>query len=244
MAAARVDESSSSFDLTDLNTGLEPRLNTSYPLSVEEDKNSRRFKWQSGFNELKSFVNEELSLSGQWSSVSKSSGFLVLNANGVTLSFYPNTKTLNVQGAKQEEARKKLFSLLSRGNLNIYAKEQVLNEQHVGQEQTDDEDVDVLPNVGDNEVIQQNHDEPAYHEKQAFHHCPGCKENADAINGPKQEFVKLNEQLKTRVLTPSYDELLLRIKTLEEERDSLVTALRILSEDVKEHGEHKYSRPK
>ena len=85
-------------------------------------------------------------------------------------------------------------------------------------------------------MIQQNHDEPAYHEEQAFHHCPGCKENADEINGLKQEFAKLNEQLKTRVFTPSYDELLLRIKTLEEERDSLVTALRILSEDVKEHG--------
>ena len=85
-------------------------------------------------------------------------------------------------------------------------------------------------------MIQQNHDEPAYHEEQAFHHCPGCKENADAINGLKQEFVKLNEQLKTRVFTPSYDELLLRIKTLEEEGHSLVTALRVLSEDVKEHG--------
>ena len=171
-------------------------------------------------------------MSGQWSSVSKSGGFLVLKANGVTLSFYPKTKTLNVQGAKQEEVRKKLFSLLSRGNLNIDANEQVLNEQHVGQEQTDDEDVDVLPNGGDNEMIRQNHDEPAYHEEQAFHHYPGCKENADAINGLKQEFVKLNEQLKTRVFTPSYDELLLRIKT----ENSLVTALRILSEDVKDMG--------
>ena len=111
-----------------------------------------------------------------------------------------------------------------------------MSEQHVSQEQRDDEDVDVPPDGGDNEVIQQNHDEPSYHEEQAFHHSPGCKENADAFNGLKQEFVKLNEQLKTRVFTPSYDELLLRIKTLEEERDSLVTALRILSEDVKEHG--------
>jgi len=141
-----------------------------------------------------------------------------------------------VQGAKQEKVRKKLFSLLYRGNLNIDANEQVLKEQHVGQEQTDDEDVDVLPNDGDNEVIQQNHDEPAYHEEQAFHHCPGCKENANVIKELMQEFVKLNEQLKSRVLTPSYDELLLRIKTREEERDSLVTALRILSEVVKEHG--------
>ena len=79
--------------------------------------------------------------------------------------------------------------------------------------------MDVLPNVGDNEVIHQNHDEPAYHEEQAFHHCPGCKENADAINGLKKEFVRLNEQLKTRVFTPSYDELLLCIKTLEEEKE-------------------------
>ena len=66
-----------------------------------------------------------------------------------------------------------------------------------GQEQTDDEDVDVLPNDGDNKVIRKNHDEPAYHEEQAFHHYPGCKENADAINELKQEFVKLNEQLKS-----------------------------------------------
>ena len=51
--------------------------------------------------------------------MSKSGGFLVLKANGVTLSFYPKTKTLNVQGAKQEEVRKKLFSLLSQGNLKI-----------------------------------------------------------------------------------------------------------------------------
>ena len=95
-------------------------------------------------NQIKSFVNDELSLSGQWSSVSKSGGFLVLKANGVTLSFYLKTKMLNVQGAKQEEVRKKLFSLLSRGNLNIDANEQVLSEQHVGQEQPDDEDVGIM----------------------------------------------------------------------------------------------------
>ena len=148
MAAAPVDESCSSFHVTDNNIGLEPRLNTSYPLSIEEDKNSRKFKWQSGFNEPKSFVNDELNLSGQLSPVSKSSGFLVLKTNGVTLSFFPKTKTLNVQGAKQEEVRKKLFSLLSRRNLNIDANEPVSDEQHVGQEQTDDEDVDMLPNVG------------------------------------------------------------------------------------------------
>ena len=121
--------------------------------------------------------------------MSKSGGFLVLKANGVTLSFYPKTKTLNVQGAKQEEVRKKLFSLLSQGNLNIGANEEVLKEQNVGQEQTDDEGVDDLPNDGDNEVIQQNHDEHVYHEGQVFHHCPGCKENTDAINELKQEFV-------------------------------------------------------
>ena len=110
--------------------------------------------------------------------VSQSGGFLVLKANGVTLSFYSKIKTLNEQGAKQEEVRRKLFSLLSRGNLNIDANEQVLKE-HVGQDQTDDEHVD---NGGDNEVIQQNFDEHVYHEEQAFHHCPGCKENSDAIN--------------------------------------------------------------
>ena len=83
-------------------------------------------------------------MSGQLSSVSKSGGFLVLRANCVTLPFFLKTKTLNVQGAKQEEVRKKLLSLLSRGNLNIDANEQVLSEQHVGQEQPDDEDVGIM----------------------------------------------------------------------------------------------------
>ena len=109
MVAARVNESSSSFDLTDDNIGLEPRLNTSYPLSLEEDKSSRKFKWQSGFNELKSFVNDELGLSGQCSSVSKSGGFLVFKANGVTLSFYPKTKTLNVQGGNKKRLERSHF---------------------------------------------------------------------------------------------------------------------------------------
>ena len=53
-----------------------------------------------------------------------------------------------MQGAKQEEVRKKLFSLLSRRYLNIDVIELVSDEQHVGQEQTDDADVDFLPNVG------------------------------------------------------------------------------------------------
>ena len=110
-----------------------------------------------------------------------------------------------------------------------------MKEQHVGQELTDNEDEDDLPNDGDKEVIQQNHDEHVYHDKQPFPPCPGCKENANAINELKQEFVKLNEQLKKRDITPSYDDLLLRIKTLDEERDSLVTALRLLSDDVKDY---------
>ena len=166
----------------------------------------------------------------------------MLKANGATLSFCPNTKTLNVQGTKQEEVRMKLFSPLSRGNSNTDANEQALKEQyvsqeqHVGQELTDDEDEDDLPNDGDKEVIQQNHDEHVYHDMQAFSHCPGCKENADAFNELKQEFVKLKEQLKKRDITPSYDDLLLRTKMLREERDSLVTALRLLSDDVKDHG--------
>ena len=65
MVAASVDESSSFFNLTDHNIGLEPLLNTSCPFFIGEDKNSRKFKWQSGFNNLKLFVNDELSLLGQ-----------------------------------------------------------------------------------------------------------------------------------------------------------------------------------
>ena len=88
-------------------------------------------------------------------------------------------------------------------------------------------------NDGDNEVIQQNHDEPAYHEEQAFHHCPSCKEMPMLLMSLSKNL--LNSMNSSKDFTPSYDELLLRMKTLEEERDSLM-ALRILSQDFKEHG--------
>ena len=50
-AAARFNESSCSYDLSDHNIGLEAHLNTSYPMSIKKClykclyKNSRKFKW-------------------------------------------------------------------------------------------------------------------------------------------------------------------------------------------------------
>ena len=45
---------------------------------------------------------------------SNTRGFHVFKADLVTLSFYPGTQTLNIQGSKQEVVRKQLANFLSK----------------------------------------------------------------------------------------------------------------------------------
>lgn len=59
-----------------------------------------KFKWLGEFEELKLFVNTDLTISGTWSYTTNNGGFHTLKAEGVSISFYPGTKTLNVQGSE------------------------------------------------------------------------------------------------------------------------------------------------
>ena len=69
-------------------------------------------KWLDYFEALKSFAFGYLILDGEWSFISNSGGFHVLKSESVTLSFYPNTKTLNVQGMLQSEVKERIISFL------------------------------------------------------------------------------------------------------------------------------------
>ena len=54
---------------------------------------------------------DRLKLTGKWSFTSNNGGFHFLKSECVTLSFYPSTKTSNVQGMKEKEMRDKILSL-------------------------------------------------------------------------------------------------------------------------------------
>ena len=70
-----------------------------------------KFKWLGEFEELKVFVSTDLKISGIWSYTTNNGGFHTLKAEGISISFYPGTKTLNVQGSKSEIIAKKLLDI-------------------------------------------------------------------------------------------------------------------------------------
>ena len=83
-------------------------------ITIEKDGSKVKFKWQGSIEELKRFVTSSLSfLDGTWSRVSNNGGFHVLKSRAATLSFYPNTKTLNIHGASKDTVKKKIESLAS-----------------------------------------------------------------------------------------------------------------------------------
>ena len=58
------------------------------------------------------FVNEELCLCGTWSFTTTNGGFDVFKSSTATLCFYRGTKTVTVQGAKQDFIRKNLLKIV------------------------------------------------------------------------------------------------------------------------------------
>ena len=58
-----------------------------------------------------------------------------------------------------------------------------------------------------------------------------CDKNMAAIIELSKKFALLEAKIEQRQLSPSYEELLAKIKALEDERDSLLTALRLLKKE-------------
>ena len=80
-------------------------------LTFTKSKGRWKFKWLGSFDELKCFVSAKLYLTGLWSFKSNSGGFHVLKSSTTSISFYPGTKTLCIQGTAQTRMVEKLLSL-------------------------------------------------------------------------------------------------------------------------------------
>ena len=203
---------------------------TSFPLEVDRSRNRTKFKWLGSFELLKTFALDHLKLTGSWSFTSNNGGFHFLKSECVTLSFYPSTKTLNVQGMKEKEMRDKILSLAPEetgefvnlvddnvnqdggdveGNEDDYEEEDVMSQSEQGSTTTT-----TLPIT-------------------EMHCC--CNKNSAAIQELSRKLDALEAKMQLRPqLSPSYEELLAKVKILEDERDSLLTALRLLKEDFNE----------
>lgn len=115
MAKARVSNASKDFSTL----GSESQANTVvFPLMREEYRGKTKIKWLGDFEALKSFAFGYLKLDGEWSFTSYNGGFHVLKSESVTLSFYPNTKTLNVQGMLQSQVKERIISFISQPTMD------------------------------------------------------------------------------------------------------------------------------
>ena len=82
-------------------------------MQVDRSRNRTKFKGLGSLGLLKTFALDHLKLMGSWSFTSNNGVFHFLKSECATLSFYPSTKTLNVQGMKEKEMRDKMLSLAS-----------------------------------------------------------------------------------------------------------------------------------
>ena len=176
-------------------------------------------------------------MDGEWSFTSNNGGFHVLKSESVTLSFYPNTKTLNVEGMLQSEVKERIISFIPQPTTDKVSFEQASENGEDGVEaelESEDRAFDPMEDDSDIIAIQGNDSNvlvdvpPNSTYKQC---CLNCKHNTAAIADLSKEFAILKAKVAENNMAPSYQDLLDKIKVLEEERDSLLTALRLLKED-------------
>ncbi|CAB4040800.1 Transposon Ty3-G Gag-Pol poly [Paramuricea clavata] len=204
-------------------------------LCYETNKGKIQFKWMSSFDKLAQFVDQSLNVDGVWSEITTNGGYHVCKSPEVTLSFYPTTKTLKIQGPKQVYYRSLLQDI---GGLDINNFKQETNPEALERDEEESFDASLVcissqSSVGEMptvccgsscaegmkklwqeiEAIKTNL--KISEMKSASASCPTCetnlKDKQDALN-------KCVEYENT-------------IKRLEDEKLSLITAIRLLQED-------------
>lgn len=122
-------------------------------LSVTKTGYKTNLKSLGEFGELKLSINADLKVSGTWSFTTNNGCFHTLKANGVSISFYPGTKTLTVQGSKSEIINKKLVEITSKSGqaefqLSIPNTQTTFHKsdsEHEQQQEVEEEDVEISP---------------------------------------------------------------------------------------------------
>lgn len=217
------------------NNGEEDENNSDFPLLIEKGNHKTKIKWLGDLDSLKSFVECKLNLTGSWSYTPTNGGFHVFKASVVTLCFYPGTKTLAVQGAKHEIVRKSICAFYS---MEMAEK----SSDHVLDEDTQDGHLETTNNNNaaeiSNECIEVNDPETsAVNNNQS---CSGCEQNTKLISelwmkttALENKFKCCNPNKRDDNDCPSCEKLRSKVEHLEAERENLLAAIQLLTQDKK-----------
>ena len=156
------------------------------------------------------------------------------------LCLFTRTQTLNVQGAQQDKIKKNIVLLFEQSLiLNDDQESEVVTDVTT----TDDQENEVVIDEEETATVQPNSktdmseaesdDEhiQSSSARENVHSCCSCQQNSNIIIDLSKRVTNLESSLLNRS-SPSYEELLEKVRMLQEERDSLVTAIRILREDI------------
>lgn len=194
-------------------------------LSIQNERGKAKIKWLGDLSHLKEFIAGKLKLQGTWSFVSGNGGFHVFKASLVTLSFYPGTKTFNVQGTKQEEIKKLIASLHEENIDNNGELSEVSSSLRLEQDIADlDDDPEV--NYHERDTIDSesiSEDESDFDNSTS---CKDCKENLGLIKDLSQRVTNLESKAGN---SDSHQDLLNKIQLLEQQRDSLLITIELLT---------------
>ena len=213
-------------------TSVKEKQTSKFPLLIEKVNHRTKIKWQGDLTSLQHFVGNILNLEGSWSFTSNNGGFHVFKSESLTICFYPGTKTLNVQGAKQEVVRELILKFAKSGN-NSNPTEHVVSENggHFGNEI--DNNIEANVELTDESCLINTPDQP-----QIFAHepCSRCQNNSRSIAELWQKFSAFESNVvgkkASNVDCITCQHHARRIKDLEEERDSLLAVIKLLGQDI------------
>ena len=227
METGRISESSSVEQNFNTFNTQDSILHLPALLSLEKGGGKTKLKWNGSLEELKLFAEKSLCLyDGAWSKVLRNGGFHCLKTSKCTLSFYPNTKTLNIQGAQQDKIKRDIIRLIEEPSNSPahFITNKLKSGVDVAEDLFDDNE-----DGTENEYDQTTNTLQDPSSRIEHNGCP-CQQNTKLICELLQRMAALEANLSNR--NPSYTELQERVRALQEERDSLLTALRLLKEDA------------
>ena len=229
-------------------------------LSVIKSGHKIKFKWLGEFGELKVFVSTDLKISGTWSYTTNNGGFHTLKAEGISISFYPGTKTLNVQGSKSEIISKKLLDIAntiaekydSTPDTDLTSEKFFeTNSEHEQQDNDNEEgNATEIADAISGDLDEKDHSGCAKKIAVAIHELSDkfCYEisilrsqifelrntTTPSKTSEGNSLQMENKNLKQRLedLGKRHDALRLEAKALQDENKSLITALRLLNGEI------------
>ena len=229
MADGHTDTSSAS-NVSDSSSNLHYEGNSfdfEQYLSYNADK--KRFSWNGTLEELESFVDTKLSRliddghNGSKTKKSYNSSGAILKLPNVTLNFYRNTKTLQVQGKAAEDVRDILNELIQSNLLVVEdTAEHSIDSAMINKEHTSSVNITLITDPNDPQTVKNEIDKlwKAIDSIKRKFEFPANLFQVDALQSEIDEY---------KLKCAEYE---VKIQELQQEKASLMESIKILSSDL------------